>query len=258
MSDDERDLIRRALAGDKEALAGLFRRYEQRLFNTVYRLLGNEKDAQQVVQETFIKAYESLREFRGDRQFFTWLYRIAYHAAINLRRRKQRVEAAASKVAEQDLKEDERRIEAALARLSPDLRIVFQMKDMERKKWRTLADTLGLPVETLRHRLQQARLQLRELLSQEKRVDGQLIAQALGGDDHAFGDLMARYRETLSTILSELLDDPRERMTAQVQLFFRVRESLGRYRDDKPFVTWLYEIARIVTESKKGPDIPPG
>jgi RNA polymerase sigma factor (sigma-70 family) len=211
MSDDsDRELMRQALQGNDKAFAILLRRYEERLFNTVYRLLGDEAAAQDVVQEAFINAYQSLKEFKGDSQFFTWLYRIAYKAAID---HKKKLKGTSSTPPVRS-DEDEERIAAALNRLG-------------------LRDT--------------------------RQVDGQMIAEALRGNDRAYGDLMALYRDALSRMLKELLDDPRERMTAQVQVFFQVRESLGRYRDDKPFVTWLYEIAKEIAQGlKQNRDIPPG
>ena len=67
------------------------RRYQDRLYNTVYRLLDNAEDAQDVVQDAFLNAYQSLAGFKGDAQFFTWLYRIAVNAAISHKRKRRRV-----------------------------------------------------------------------------------------------------------------------------------------------------------------------
>ena len=65
------------------------RRYQDRLYSTVYRLLDNAEDAQDVVQEAFLHAYQSLESFKGDSLFFTWLYRIAVNTAISLKRKRR-------------------------------------------------------------------------------------------------------------------------------------------------------------------------
>jgi RNA polymerase sigma-70 factor (ECF subfamily) len=142
------------------------RRYQDRLFNCVYRLLDNAEDAQDVVQEAFLNAYQSLDRFKGDAQFFTWLYRIAFNTAISLKR-KQRValalktdragaaateplDASASNRPEYHLEkaEQERRIQQALNRLSAEHRMVLIMKDMEGQKYETMAEILQVPVST--------------------------------------------------------------------------------------------------------------
>jgi len=85
--DDDRQLVRRAQRGDEAAFTVLMHRHEERLFNTVYRVVGNVEDAQDVVQDTFINAFQSLASFKGDAQFFTWLYRIACNTAISHKRK---------------------------------------------------------------------------------------------------------------------------------------------------------------------------
>src|SRR5262249_36984625 len=90
VSADDHRLITECLKGDAAAFGELVRRYQDRLFNTVYRQLDNAEDAQDVVQEAFLNAYQSLESFKGQSEFFTWLYRIAINTAISLKR-KQRV-----------------------------------------------------------------------------------------------------------------------------------------------------------------------
>ena len=90
MSADDHRLIAECLQGDTAAFGVLVRRYQDRLYNTVYRLVDNAEDAHDVVQEAFLNAYQSLDSFKGDSLFFTWLYRIAVNTAISLKR-KQRV-----------------------------------------------------------------------------------------------------------------------------------------------------------------------
>ncbi len=177
-------LIADSLRGHPGAFGELVHRYQDRLFNTVYRLLDNAEDAHDVVQETFLNAYQSLDSFKGQAQFFTWLYRIAVNAAINLRRKQRSTRSInGSEGGSQELldpseanrpgfhleqQEEEQRVQRALNRLSPEYRAVLILKDIEDQKYETLAAILGVPVGTVRSRLHRARMELRELLSQEE------------------------------------------------------------------------------------------
>ena len=187
MKDDDHRLIADVLRGKDAAYALLMRRYEERLFNTVFRLLGNHEDAQDVVQETFINAYQSLASFKGDSQFFTWLYRIAVNTAISLKRKRRVMvrldggrdgDPSVEPLDTSDLsrpghaleqEEQGRRVQQALARLSPEHRAVLVLKDMENQKYEAIADILQVPIGTIRSRLHRARLELRELLEREDR-----------------------------------------------------------------------------------------
>ena len=183
MSADDLRLIAACRDGDTDAFGALVRRYQERLYHTAYRLVGNAEDAQDVVQEAFLNAYQSLDGFKGDSLFFTWLYRIAVNTAISLKR-KRRVAlsidagppgAPAQEPADPsdlsrpghslDQAEQEKRVRRALARLSPEHRAVLVMKDMEGQKYEQMAETLQVPVGTIRSRLHRARLELRELLA---------------------------------------------------------------------------------------------
>jgi RNA polymerase sigma-70 factor (ECF subfamily) len=183
---DDHRLIAECLGGKTDAFGLLVRRYQDRLYNTVFRLVSNAEDALDVVQEAFLNAYQSLENFKGDSLFFTWLYRIAVNAAIS-HRRKQRVllridggangEAAHEPIDPSDLSrpghaleqaEQEQRVQQALARLSPEHRAVLVMKDMEGQKYEEIAEVLQVPVGTIRSRLHRARLELRELLEKSE------------------------------------------------------------------------------------------
>jgi RNA polymerase sigma-70 factor (ECF subfamily) len=185
VSASDHRLIAASLRGDAAAFGELVRRYQDRLYNTVYRLLGNAEDAQDAVQEAFLNAYLSLNSFKGDSQFFTWLYRIAVNTAIS-HRRKQRVvlsldagrngpgpiEPFDTSQASQpgqllERQEEEQRMQQALGRLSPEHRTVLIMKDMEGLKYETMAEVLGVPIGTIRSRLHRARSELREVLERE-------------------------------------------------------------------------------------------
>ena len=186
MSADDHRLIAACLQGDPTAFGVLVRRHQERLYSTVYRLLDNAEDAQDVVQDAFLHAYQSLDSFKGDSLFFTWLYRIAVNTAISLKRKRRVVLSidggrnGAGGVEPLDPSEtahpghaleqaeQERRIQRALNRLSPEHRAVLIMKDMEGQKYETMAAVLEVPIGTIRSRLHRARLELRELLERDE------------------------------------------------------------------------------------------
>lgn len=185
MSVDDRQLIEACLQGRTEAFGELVRRYQDRLYNTVYRLVDQSEDAQDVLQEAFFNAFQSLDSFKGDSQFFTWLYRIAVNSAISLRR-KQRVAlrldrqnsegnvgaepADVSNWSQPGLAleqaDEERRMQEVLSRLSPDHRAVLVMKEIDGLKYEDIAEVLQVPIGTVRSRLFRARMELREILEQ--------------------------------------------------------------------------------------------
>ncbi len=186
MSAEDHRLIADCLQGEPSAFGVLVRRYQDRLYNTVFRLVGNTEDAQDIVQEAFFSAYQSLKSFKGDSLFFTWLYRIAVNTAISLKRKRKvllRIDSGSEDPAGQeprdpsptldpshslDQAEQKQRVHRALARMSVEHRTVLVMKEMEGQKYETMAEVLGVPIGTIRSRLHRARLELRELLDQDE------------------------------------------------------------------------------------------
>ena len=185
MSADDQRLIADCLQGRTAAFGELITRYQDRLYNTAYRLMDNAEDARDVVQEAFLNAYQSLRSFKGDSLFFTWLYRIAVNTAISLKRKQkpvlrlhsgvegQSVEPADPSQAIQpghalEMAEEERRVHEALSRLSEEHRAVLIMKDMEGQKYEEMAEILEVPIGTIRSRLHRARLELRDILLRQE------------------------------------------------------------------------------------------
>ena len=188
MSTDDQRLIAASLRGDASAFGELVRRYQDRLYHTVYRLVDSPEDALDVVQEAFLSVYQSLDSFKGDSLFFTWLYRIAVNAAISLKR-KQRValrlaseHADGAAVAEPadgsefsqpglalEKADDERRMQEVLNRLSLEHRAVLVMKEIDGLRYEDIAGVLQVPIGTVRSRLFRARMELRELLERSER-----------------------------------------------------------------------------------------
>jgi RNA polymerase sigma-70 factor (ECF subfamily) len=183
VSADDQRLIAECLQGRTTAFGELVRRYQDRLYNTVYRLVDHTEDAQDVVQEAFLSAYQSLGSFKGESQFFTWLYRIAVNTALSMKK-KQRVALAKTGAASageaidasdfsrpehsMEKAEQERRIQNALNQLSPEHRAVLILKDIEGQKYDMMAQMLHVPIGTVRSRLHRARMELRELLRREE------------------------------------------------------------------------------------------
>jgi RNA polymerase sigma-70 factor (ECF subfamily) len=183
---EERALVRRAQEGDTSAFDELVRRYQERIYGTLYHMTASHEDANDLAQEAFIKAYQALRSFKGDSSFFTWVYRIAVNRAINFL--KQRKHRAAMSLNDLDLNAENHpdlvalvsertpRREAALTELQEKLNEAMQTLSEPHRLVVTLHDIQGLPhdeiakildcnVGTVRSRLFYARQQLQAQLS---------------------------------------------------------------------------------------------
>jgi RNA polymerase sigma-70 factor (ECF subfamily) len=181
VNDDDRRLIADCLGGRRDAFGELVTRYQARLFNAALRLVQSPDDAADVVQDAFLNAFQSLHTFKGDAEFFTWLYRIAFNTAITLKRKKRPTLSLDAHAGESGIDpddpseyvkpgaaiertEDERQLTDAIARLSPEHREVLILKDLEGFKYEVIAGLLGVPIGTIRSRLHRARLELHNLL----------------------------------------------------------------------------------------------
>lgn len=182
----ESELVAGAKAGNQEAFENLVGLYERKIYRLALRLTGNAEDAEDVLQETFLKAYEHLPDFRQDSRFYTWLVRIAVNEGLmKLRkRRSDRSEPLEDAVdedgqvmprefrdwkpnPEQQVGQEE--METILLRaaeaLPPSLRAVFFLRDVEELSTEETAEMLNLTAGAVKARLFRARLQLREELS---------------------------------------------------------------------------------------------
>lgn len=191
MNHEDRRLIAECLGGRRDAFGELVSRYQARLYNAALRLVNSPEDAADVVQDVFLSAYQALHTFKGDAEFFTWLYRIAFNTAISLKRKKRPSLSLDNHTRKTGLDpddpseyvkpnaaiertEDERQLHDAIARLSAEHRDVLVLKDIEGMKYEEIADILGVPIGTIRSRLHRARLELRDLLvASEGYVKGQ-------------------------------------------------------------------------------------
>ncbi len=187
-TDDE--LIALIRGDDSEALEELVSRYEDRVYNLAYRMLGNKEDAEDVLQDTFLNAVRGLDSFKGKSSFSTWLYRVAANAALTKIRKRSRREkseseflddvysvrqAAHSGVVLTDwstnpatslLDEEARKeLQKAIGELPEIYKAVFVLRDVQGLPAADVAEVLGLSVAAVKSRLHRARLYLRNRLS---------------------------------------------------------------------------------------------
>lgn len=170
--DPDRELVERARAGERAAFDLLVARYQRRLLRLVLRLLRDPAEAEDVVQETFLKAYRALPRFRGEAAFFTWLYRIALNGARNaVQRRRQRngpqgiapsqAPAPPPEIGTPESmllsKQVMQAIDAALEALPLELRTAIVLREIEGLSYEEIAQIMECPLGTVRSRIFRAR-----------------------------------------------------------------------------------------------------
>jgi len=184
--DDDWALVRRAQREDTSAYDELVRRYQERIYATVYHMTSNHEDANDLAQEAFIKAYHALKSFKGDSSFYTWVYRIAVNKTINfLKQRKNRVQMSLNDLdfnAEHDpdlvalishntprrdlaLAELQEKLNAAMQKLSEHHRMVVVLHDIQGLSHEDIGEIMDCNVGTVRSRLFYARQQLQAWLA---------------------------------------------------------------------------------------------
>ena len=189
----EGSLVQRAKAGDVGAFSELVTRYERKIFRLARNITQNQEDAEDVLQDVFLKAYTHLDSFEGNSKFYTWLVRIAVNESL-MKLRKRRSDRQVSLDEPVNTGEDEvtrevavwedtpedrysqeelrRILDEAVAGLAPIYRTVFQLRDVEELPTEETAEILGLSVPAVKSRLLRARLQLREKLTRQFRRKG--------------------------------------------------------------------------------------
>lgn len=185
---DDRALLGRAQAGDISAFEELVGRHQDQVYGLALRMTRSEPDAAEIAQDTFLSAYQHLREFRGEAAFGSWVHRIAANNAL-MRLRHQRVldvvtedpaepeftergslaeypEADWSRRADDKLLDDElgRAIREATDHLAEGYREVFLLKDVEGMSYEEISEMLGISVPAVKSRLHRARLALRQAI----------------------------------------------------------------------------------------------
>src|SRR5436305_6783276 len=179
-------LVQAAKKGDLEAFSELVKRYDRNIFRIAQHITHNEEDAQDVVQEAFLKAYQNLEQFQGNSKFYTWLVRIAVNEAL-MKLRRRRSDKTVS--LDEDVVTEEGSMPREVADWSPNpeqlygqselgdilqktiaglpqsFRTVFVLRDIEGLSTEETAEMLNLSVPAVKSRLLRARLQLRERLN---------------------------------------------------------------------------------------------
>jgi RNA polymerase sigma-70 factor (ECF subfamily) len=184
--DDEAAIVAQARLGDAKAFSELLRRYEGKIFRLALHITQNREDAEDVLQEAFLKAYEHLNQFQGQSKFYTWIVRIAVNQALmKLRKRKSdrsvsldetidtgedtvaREIAAWDENPEQQYSREEINeiLSSAIDGLAPIYRAVFVLRDVDDLSTEETAEALELSVPAVKSRLLRARLQLRDKLT---------------------------------------------------------------------------------------------
>jgi RNA polymerase sigma-70 factor (ECF subfamily) len=179
-----------------QAFTELVNHYERKIYRLAKHITQNEEDAEDVLQETFLKAYEHLDTFQGNSKFYTWIVRIGVNEALmKLRKRKgdrtvpldQPVDTGEEMVAreiavwednpeERYSREEMREIlDTAVESLKPDFRTVFVLRDIEELSTEETAEALGISVPAVKSRLLRARLALREKLTRQFKRKGEDI-----------------------------------------------------------------------------------
>jgi RNA polymerase sigma-70 factor, ECF subfamily len=174
MTDKDSELVARAQAGDRPAFEELVRRHADRLFSVVARLLDDRHEAEEVTQEAFLRAWRGIGRFKGDAQFFTWLYRIGVNEAR--RRASRRPPARVASLEEEAIEPADPRaaperqaehrdlrtaLERAIRALDPDYRTPLILRDVEGLSTAEAAAIMGLREAAFKSRLHRARLAVR-------------------------------------------------------------------------------------------------
>jgi RNA polymerase sigma-70 factor (ECF subfamily) len=183
---EEMDLVKRARKGDLAAYDDLVRRYQERIYATIYHMTSNHEDANDLAQEAFIKAFQVLRSFKGGSSFYTWVYRIAVNKTINfLKQRKNKAQMSLDDLdfnAEHDpdlvalisdktprreagLAELQEKLNIAMQKLSDSHRLVVTLHDVQGLSHEEIAKIMDCNIGTVRSRLFYARQQLQAYLS---------------------------------------------------------------------------------------------
>jgi RNA polymerase sigma-70 factor (ECF subfamily) len=176
-------VVERVIKGDAAVFAVIVERYQDRLAGAVCRLVGSTEDSRDILQDTFVKAYENLEGFRGGSSLYTWLFRIAVNTSLSHRRKRKWIPMSAAGNPDDagsgegwadpaapdpadplESAETEVLVQRALDGLDDEHRTVVVLRDIQQFDYREIAEILAIPAGTVKSRLHRARLMLRDKL----------------------------------------------------------------------------------------------
>ena len=186
--EEESAVIRRVLAGDANAFESLVTENQTRAYHLAWRLLGNEADAADAVQDAFVKAYTSLKDFRGDSRFSVWLYRLVNNVCIDMLRKRRRTDAVSLQTTDDDGEEielslpdpgaspqalleraeDAAAVRRAMDSLPEDCRQILTLRELAGLSYDEIARALRLEPGTVKSRLNRARKKLCQRLLEDR------------------------------------------------------------------------------------------
>ncbi len=177
------ELIQRCREKDLSALGELFHRYQEKIYNLAYRIMGSREDAEDLVQDVFVKVYESAEQYQEKASFSTWLYRVAVNLSIDRLRKKkrERLDPLENPDTEEDVslidalpaddpspeelaiaREKKERIQSVLEEVDSRYRTIIILRDLEALSYSEIAAILGCSIGTVRSRLHRGRRLLKE------------------------------------------------------------------------------------------------
>lgn len=179
-NESDEKLIEMVKNGDSESFAPLIERYKMAIYRLVYQMVHNRDDAEDLVQETFIKAYQGIKTFKSGYKFLPWLFRIATNHTLNFIKKERKVDVQPLEWA-QNYKDDKgdpvqiikekmlkEKIAKAMEQLPEDYRVILILRVEEQLSYAEISQALGIPVGTVMSRLARARQQLRNIFKDLK------------------------------------------------------------------------------------------
>lgn len=191
MIENEENLLKKSKNGDIEAFEELIKGYQKKVFNIALRMIGDYEDASELAQEVFIKIFKSIRNFKEESTFSTWVYKITTNVCLDeLRKRKNKriisldeeikhdsgesqiqiVDPGLSPEALLEKKEIKKAVIEAIEELSPEHRIVIIYREMQGLNYEDIARIVKCPVGTVKSRINRARQELKEILKYKKEL----------------------------------------------------------------------------------------
>jgi RNA polymerase sigma-70 factor (ECF subfamily) len=187
ISVDEAALVSQARAGNMASVEKLILKYQDRVYNTILKICGNEADAAELAQDALVRAIQGLKDFKGQSSFYTWLFRIAVNLTFNFCKKNSKVSFQSlqeetdeetnrqlkdyliDKTIEEpselaSKKEVQGLILKALEKLDPQQRAVVVLRDIEQMSYNEIAETLDMEIGTVKSRIARGRKNLREIL----------------------------------------------------------------------------------------------